>query len=86
MRATRPRTGRQLAAARVLAGLTQDQLAERAGLHVNSVRYLERQQRITTGHSSERVAEALADFGVVFFTLPTCGIRLKPAYGEEVRD
>ena len=81
----RPHTGRQLAAARVLAGITQEQLAERAGLHVNSIRYMERQRRITTGFSSERVAEALADVGVLFFTLPTCGIRLKPL-GEEFRD
>jgi transcriptional regulator with XRE-family HTH domain len=84
--ATRPRTGRQLAAARVLAGITQEQLAERAGLHVNSVRYMERQGWITTGHSSERVAEALVDAGVMFFTLPTCGVRLKPTHGEEFRD
>ena len=86
MRATRPRTGRQVAAARVLAGITQEQLAERAGLHVNSIRYMERQPRITTGYSSQRVAEALADIGVVFFTLPTCGIRLKPTNGEEFQD
>jgi transcriptional regulator with XRE-family HTH domain len=77
--------GRQLAAARALAGITQEQLAERAGLHVNSIRYMERQPRITTGHSSERAAEALANEGVIFFTLPTCGIRLKP-HGEEFRD
>jgi transcriptional regulator with XRE-family HTH domain len=86
MKATRPSTGRQLAAARVLAGITQKQLAEHAGLHVNSVRYMERQERITTGHSSGRVAEALANAGVTFFTLPTCGVRLKPAHGEEFRD
>jgi transcriptional regulator with XRE-family HTH domain len=86
MTATRPRLGRQLAAARMLAGLTQQQLAERAGLHVNSVRYMERQKWITTCHSSERVAEALANDGVIFFTIPTCGIRLKPAHGEEFPD
>ena len=85
MRPTRPQTGRQLAAARALAGITQEQLAERAGLHVNSVRYKERQPRITTGFSSERVANALAEAGVIFFTLPTCGIRLN-AQGEEFRD
>jgi hypothetical protein len=53
-----------------LAGITQEQLAERASLHVNSVRYMERQRWITTGHSSERVAEALANAGVMFFTPP----------------
>jgi hypothetical protein len=70
----------------VLVGFTQEQLAKRAGLHVNSVRYMERQAWITTGYSSERVTEALANAGVVFFTLPTCGIRLKSAHGEEFRD
>jgi len=73
---TRPRSGKQVAAARVLANVTQKQLANSAGLHVNSVRYLERQPVITTWHSSERVAQALADdFGVVFFTAPTWGVR-----------
>jgi transcriptional regulator with XRE-family HTH domain len=86
MTATTPRTGRQLAAARVLAGITQEQLAELAGLHVNSIRYMERQNRITTGYSSGLVAEALAKSGVIFFRLPTCGIRFKPADGEEFRD
>jgi hypothetical protein len=47
---------------------------------------MERQPRITTGYSSERVAGALANAGVVFFTLPTCGVRLKPAHGEEYLD
>ena len=47
MKATRPHTGRQLTAARALAGITQEQLAERAGLHVNSIRYMERQGWIT---------------------------------------
>jgi hypothetical protein len=32
------------------------------------------------------VAEALADIGVVFFGLPTCGVRLKPSCGDEFRD
>jgi transcriptional regulator with XRE-family HTH domain len=86
MTATTPRTGRQLAAARVLAGITQEQLAELAGLHVNSIRYMERQKRITTGYSLGLVAEALAKSGVIFFTLPTFGIRLKPADGEEFQD
>ena len=31
--------GRHLRAARILAGLTQKQLAEAAGIHVNAVRY-----------------------------------------------
>ncbi len=73
---SRPRTGRQLAAARTLVGITQEDLASRCGLHVNSIRYLERQRVITTDHSSRLVATALADLGVRFFTLPSCGVRL----------
>jgi transcriptional regulator with XRE-family HTH domain len=75
---TRPKTGRQLAAARTLAGVTQEELAKRAGLHVNSIRYLEKQDPITTGHSSELVAGVLAGLGVLFFTVPSCGVRLRP--------
>lgn len=74
---TRPRAGKQVAAARVLANVTQKQLANSACLHVNTVRYLERQPVITTWHSSERVAKALSDFGVVFFTAPTWGVRFR---------
>ena len=79
MTATRPRTGRQLAAARVLAGITQEQLAERAGLHVNSIRYMERQGWITTGHSSGLVAEALANARGGFLYAPHMRHSLKPA-------
>jgi transcriptional regulator with XRE-family HTH domain len=74
---TRPQSGRQLAAARMLAGITQEELASQAGLHVNSIRYLERQDYITTGHSSQRVTEAMAALGVLFFSVPSCGVRLR---------
>ncbi len=63
--------GAQLSAARALAGLTQTELAELAGLHPNSIRYLERQQHITTRHSSDCVKSALLDQGVACFAEPT---------------
>ena len=44
-----------------------------ADLHVNSIRYLERQARITTGFSSERVEQAMMRFGVTFFRTPSPG-------------
>ena len=47
-----------------------------ADLHVNSIRYLERQARITTGFSSERVEQAMMGFGVTFFRTPSPGVRL----------
>jgi DNA-binding XRE family transcriptional regulator len=74
---SRPQSGRQLVAARMLAGITQEELASLAGLHVNSVRYLERQNYITTAHSSQRVTEAMAVRGVLFFSMPSCGVRLR---------
>jgi hypothetical protein len=83
MRTTPPRTGRQLAAARALAGGHSRATGRASG---PPRQQHPRQTSITTGYSSERVAEALADVGVIFFTLPTCGIRLKPAHGEEFRD
>jgi transcriptional regulator with XRE-family HTH domain len=36
--------GQQLSAGRALINLTQEELARAAGLHVNSIRYLERQK------------------------------------------
>jgi hypothetical protein len=69
-------SGKQLAAGRVLVGITQKYLAEAASLHVNSVRYVERQPRITTGHSRGLIEDAMRTLGVVFFRNPTPGVRL----------
>ena len=70
--------GQQLAAGRALIKLTQEELAYAAGLHVNSIRYLERQERITTGFSRERVEQAMLRFGVIFFRSPSPGVRKSP--------
>lgn len=69
-------SGKQLAAGRMLAGVTQAELAAAACLHVNSVRYVERQPRVTTGHSCQVIERAMRGFGVVFFRAPTPGVRL----------
>jgi len=82
MNHTPPHTGRQLAAARALLNMTQDELAKRAGLHVNSVYNLEQQEPITAGYSRNAVAVVLTGLGALFFTIPTIGIRLR---GEEDR-
>ena len=69
--------GRQLKAAHALAGIKQDELAEAAGLHVNSIRYMERKAHITnTPYVVERVVLALERFGVVPTSHPTPGVRL----------
>jgi transcriptional regulator with XRE-family HTH domain len=58
--------GRHLRAARILAGLTQQQLANAAGLHVNAVRYWEADNRSSEpwGVAIERLVAALRRYGV----------------------
>jgi hypothetical protein len=74
--------GQQLTAGRALIDITQEELARAAGLHVNSIRYLERQERITTGFSRERVEQSMIRFGVIFFCAPSPGLRLRPTEKE----
>jgi transcriptional regulator with XRE-family HTH domain len=74
--------GQQLSAGRALINLTQARLARAVGLHVNSIRYVERQERITTGFSSSRVEQAMLDLGVIFFHFPSPGVRLRPKEKE----
>jgi transcriptional regulator with XRE-family HTH domain len=77
MHRTNLRTGRQLKAARALAGIKQEELARAAGLHVNSIRYMERKDRITdTWSTIERVVAALEGFGVVLSSNPAPGVYL----------
>jgi hypothetical protein len=65
-----------------LINITQQELACAAGLHVNSIRYLERQDRITTGFSRERIERAMLGLGVIFFDFPSPGVRLRPKEKE----
>jgi hypothetical protein len=51
-------------------------------LHPNSIRYLERQERITTGFSRDRVEHAMLELGVIFFYSPSPGVRLRPKEKE----
>ena len=72
--------GQQLSAGRALINVSQ--VACAAGLHVNSIRYLERQERITTAFSRERVEQAMLRLGVIFFRSPSRGVRLRPKVNE----
>lgn len=65
--------GQQLSAGHALINITQEELARAAGLHVNSVRYLERQERITTGFSRERVEQAMLSFRRDFLSRTIAG-------------
>ena len=71
-------TGRQLRAARVLAGLTQRTLGVALGVDERAVRFWERAHnwRPTSAPNDARIEQALLEHGVVIFAEPTPGARL----------
>jgi transcriptional regulator with XRE-family HTH domain len=72
-------TGRQLRAARILAGLTQRQLAQAVGVHERAARYWElKENKAPTSTPSilEEIEIVLRNHGVVVFATPTPGARL----------
>jgi len=72
-------SGRQLRAARVLAGLTQAQLALQAGFGERACRYWESRgddPPTTTPSSLAKIEAALGRNGVAVFRDPTPGARL----------
>jgi transcriptional regulator with XRE-family HTH domain len=81
-------TGRQLRAARILAGLTQRQLAQAVGVHERTARYWElKENKVPTLTRSllENVEAVLRDHGVIVFATPTAGARLATEFtGERV--
>ena len=68
-------TGRQLRAARVLAGLTQRTLGAVLGVDERAVRFWERKhdRRPTSAPNDARIEQALLDHGVILFAEPTPG-------------
>ncbi len=69
-------TGRQLRAARILAGLTQRQLAKAVGVNERAARYWELKEHkapTSTPSSLERIEAALRNHGVIVFATPTGG-------------
>ena len=72
------KSGRQIAAARTLAGLKQTELAELAGLHVNSLKRLEAMKGIFgSEHAANAIGEALKAKGVISETWPIPSIRIE---------
>jgi transcriptional regulator with XRE-family HTH domain len=69
-------SGRHLAAARTMAGLTQGQLAQLAGVHVNGIKRLERMQSGLGGMTVERISEALKARGIIADAWPTPFVRI----------
>jgi DNA-binding transcriptional regulator YiaG len=72
-------SGRQIRAARMLAGLTQAQFARTAGCHPRSVRYWENKGSNPPTNvlsTLDSIEQALNRHGVILFSTPTPGIRL----------
>jgi transcriptional regulator with XRE-family HTH domain len=72
-------TGRQLRAARILAGLTQRQLAQAVGVHERAARYWELKENklpTLTAYHLQKIEAVLLDHGVIIFSSPTAGVRL----------
>lgn len=70
-------SGRHLAAARTMAGLKQAELAALAGLHVNSLKRLERMQLIHgSDHAARCIDEALRQKGIIAEIWPMPLVRL----------
>ena len=71
-------TGRQLRAARVLAGLTQRTLGAALGVDERQVRFWERRHHSKPSGARHHalIERALLDHGVILFAEPTPGARL----------
>jgi DNA-binding transcriptional regulator YiaG len=71
-------TGRQLRAARTLAGMTQRDFATVLGVNERAVRFWERKhdRRPTSAPNDPRIEQALLARGVILFAEPTPGVRL----------
>jgi transcriptional regulator with XRE-family HTH domain len=82
------KTGNQLRAARVLAGLTQSELARRSGIHTNSISAMEKRgaEPLTSGLDTiTEVVSALESLGIEFTNGDAIGVRLrlKPARAKK---
>ena len=70
-------TGRHLAAARTLAGLTQVELATLAKLHPNSVKRLEAMQSLNgSPHALRLIGDVLEKQGIIAQNWPTASLRI----------
>ena len=80
-------TGRQLRAARILAGLTQKQLAQAVGVHERAARYWELKETkapTSTPSSLEKIEAVLRKHGVIVFATATAGARLATNVGTDL--
>jgi transcriptional regulator with XRE-family HTH domain len=71
-------SGRQIRAARILAGLTQADLARAVGCHPRSVRYWESKGTdapTNVASTLDDIEQALIGYGVILFSTPAPGVR-----------
>jgi len=81
-------TGNQLKAARALAGIDQKQLADAAGVNVNTIRYMEaRASGLITSSAVtiRKVQLALEGLGIEFLNHSHPGVRLDNSTGVSVK-
>jgi transcriptional regulator with XRE-family HTH domain len=81
-------TGNQLKAARALAGMSQSELASRAGVNSNTISAMERKgaQMLTSGLDIvTRVAKALEGVGVEFLNHGEPGVKLRKVQPAAVK-
>jgi transcriptional regulator with XRE-family HTH domain len=79
-------SGRQLRAARILAGLTQKELARAVGVHERAARYWELKEDkapISTHSHLDKIEAVLLDCGVIVFAQPIPGMRLASGVAGE---
>ena len=71
-------TGRQLRAARVLAGLTQRTLGAAMGVDERQIRFWERRHhsKPSGARHHDRIEQALLEHGVILFSEPSPGARM----------
>ena len=71
-------TGRQLRAARVLAGLTQRTFGAALGVDERQIRFWERRHHSMPSrpHYHARIEQALLEHGVILFAEPSPGARI----------
>lgn len=77
-------TGNQLRAARALAGIDQGELAQRAGVNINTISAMERRgaEMLTSGLDVvTKVAQALEALGIEFLNHGGPGVRLRKDAG-----
>lgn len=85
MEGTQKKVGRRVAQLRTQRGMTQDELAEAAGLTVEAISRIERAERAPRLGTLEKLAEGFGVSLSELFSFEEVSPRQKPAYRPDVR-